>query len=457
MARRRKPSQAEVLRLGPETAGIKAQVKPRAWRKFVKSAHKRGFTVAGALSNAPDPLKERTRSSLVAEANKTVAAAYAPARAELSQRESRINALDGKRQADEARYREWLTTKTNDIQSKARAADATLTETQRQLAIDTKNAYDEAQKQALEAAGQTAGNVSDPSKSTSLDFSVESATAQNLVNNARQQTADLVGTGEQAMQMASQSNIAMSAAAEAKRQSDTWSALSDVSDERTKLVLQQGADAAEQVANLLAGETNKAQSNREFGAAAEKLGLDQDKFSLDLRDANDKRKNADDEFKAKYGVTRAHYDRMTPAQRLVWKKKWARAGMAPPKADQGEEHFGYSQKAWDKMTIAQRLKAKRQWESDGKGDTPDGASDGQIKTSQTKVETVSTALAALQHLHAVSKHPAGTFRTRLLSDGFSNIVIDLAEDLRTHDGRFSPAGRRKARAIGILNPGNVRL
>ncbi len=459
---RRKASQADILRLGGQVASIKASAKPKAWRRFVKSAHKRGFTVSGALSSAPDPLKERTRSSLVKEARHTVSKAYAPARTELTQRESRIRAMDAKRQGDEAHYREWLSAKTNEIQASARAADQTLADQQAKIQADTKAAYESAQSEGQAAVGQTAGNVSDPSKSTALDFSQEAATAGALVGNARQQTASLIGTGEQAMQNASASNIAMSAAAEAKRQSDTWSALGEVTDERTKLVLEQGAKSAEQVANLLAGEANKAQSNREFGAAAQKLGLDQQKVNLDVAETRDKKKQVNDEFQAKYGVTRRHYNRMTPAEKLQWKKKWARAGMTPPKppAPDRTEHYGYNSKAWSKMTIAQKLKAKMKWESTN--DKPAAAqdnspSDSMVKRSQQQVETVSTAYAALARLHQVSKHNPGTFRTRLLSEGFSNLVIDLAEDARVHHGRLSPAGRRKARAIGIVTPRDVQF
>src|SRR4051812_44209632 len=108
MSKARTPSPEDVARLGQSLANLKAKTNPKDWAKFVRAAHARGVTIAGAVSGAPDPLKERLHSSLKAQAQRTVNDSYAPDLADLSRQDSRVQNLDAKRSADNAAYQQWL-------------------------------------------------------------------------------------------------------------------------------------------------------------------------------------------------------------------------------------------------------------------------------------------------------------------------------------------------------------
>jgi hypothetical protein len=78
------------------------------WQKIVALAHKRGFTVAGAVSGNPTPLKERTNGYLLKQAKKHGRKSYDPTLKQLDTQQTQLSALADKRKADNESYQQWL-------------------------------------------------------------------------------------------------------------------------------------------------------------------------------------------------------------------------------------------------------------------------------------------------------------------------------------------------------------
>lgn len=352
--RRERNLDLTALTLGPTAAAVKAKVSHKQWRRIVNTAHKKGFAVDSFLQgDLPDPLKLRTKSSLRKEAAKTIKTAYAPAEAELSDREKRIKNLDTKRKADNEYYLNWLKTRSSELQETARAAQGLFDSRQ----ADIRNSL----QSDLDAARNTAGQVSaaagaqaDPSQSLALANPAEDNRARaNLA--AEQSLANKQGlTNEGHLQFANAANFAIIAAEEAKRTANTWAQLQDLGDDKQKLVLSKAADSAKEVARLLEGEVGKAGSNREYLAALDKLDIDRTKLDLSAKknrsDARAKKETAAekkrhnqaieaatneanrlkdstnqlerDKFIAKYGRTPEEWRKMSPGQRNQWLKKY---------------------------------------------------------------------------------------------------------------------------------------
>lgn len=264
--------------LGPLAASVKRRVKPKTWRTLVKRAHSRGFTVDSFLDQSvPGPLKERTRAGLRRQAEKTITTAYRPAEVELDQQEQRIQSLSEKRRLDNERFQTWLQTKSAELRANASAADQKLREGQAAIAQQSADATG-AMRQDLINAAQ--GTVSDPTQAKAFDTQPEVSRNAQLVAAHQTATEQQIHSGENQRQMAEASSLASAAAAEARRVSETWSALKDVSDERGKLRLGKAADIAQEVARLLDLEVEKANMNRDFNAVADRLGLQRQELNL---------------------------------------------------------------------------------------------------------------------------------------------------------------------------------
>lgn len=274
------------LGLSPEVAAIKAKATPKQWAQIRHAAHKRGLSVAGYVSGQPAAMREALPSALKQQAMDTIASVYKPAEADLSARERRVKAIDEKRHNDNQSYLQWLQGQSAKMTADAKLADQLLVDRQKGIQQQTTDAYAQLHQQAATAAASHQGVVSDPTESTAMDFTDEGKRAEGLIATARESTTNMIDSNAKLAATAAANNFAHIASLEAKRASDTWGALSDVADERTKLQLQKGADAAKEVARLLDQEITKAQSNREFGAALQKLGIqaqtlqfNKDKFS----------------------------------------------------------------------------------------------------------------------------------------------------------------------------------
>ena len=270
----------------PRVAAIWPRLSRKQRQKIIQRAHARGLTVAGFLSGAPDALAERMPGAIRAQAERTITDAYKPAEAELDQRDTRTRALDAKRQNDNAHYLQWLQDRSAEQRVDAQRADQLLADRQRQIQEDTARAYEGMRGQIVEAVGQQEGVVSNVGTAAGANVTPEAQRAVELVAAERDATARASGTAQKHAAGLAANNFAIHAAAEARRHADTWGELAKVGDERQKLVLQKGADTAKEIARLLDQEILKAQSNREFEVAVQKLNLDAQEEANDQRNAD---------------------------------------------------------------------------------------------------------------------------------------------------------------------------
>lgn len=271
----------ELARLGPVAYQVKQKTKPRDWARLVKLAHQRGFSIDSFLdSSIPGPLKVRTSESLRSEATKTVASAYAPAEADISYRQKQAQNIDAMRADDNKYFLDWLTAKHGQLATHAAEADRQLVEAGKAIQDQTAAQMTAMHTQAVSATQAQPGTVSDMSTAKALDFTPEAQHSLELIAGERERTQQMVGTNAQHQADLDANNFATIAAAEARRQADTWKSLSDLGDEKAKLTLQKGADTAKTVADLLDREISKAQSNRDYGALAQRLGIQQGQLDL---------------------------------------------------------------------------------------------------------------------------------------------------------------------------------
>lgn len=268
---------SEVARIGARAYATKKKVSPGRWKNIVKEAHKRGFTVDSYLDTGkPDALKARTRRGITEQASKTIAEAYKPTENELTQEEARVKSIDSKRQRDNQYYLDWLTARTAELNTHAKAADQQLLDQGKAIQGETAAQHAAARDQLVKSASATPGNVSEPTQAKAFDQTDESKKAVDTIANMRQQTANKVGSSQKRAASDQAINFAQIAAAESKRFSETANRLKDVADGRTKVALAKGADTAKEVSRLLDLEIDKADSSREFDAALEKLGIQSD-------------------------------------------------------------------------------------------------------------------------------------------------------------------------------------
>lgn len=430
MSKTRRATPADISRLGVELASLKARTDPTRWKAIVQGAHRRGFTVAGELSGVPDPLKPRLRSSLAAEAQRTVANAYQPAETELGSEERRVAAVDERRKADLDHYNNWLVGQREKFMESAKLADQTIQDQQGAIAKAAGEATAAQQSALMQGAQQQTGRTSDPAQSRALDFTAEAQRSSQQIANQREYSRSIIGSQTDQARTVSASMAASAVADQAKRMADTWTALGKVSDSRSKLKLQKAADITQEVARLLGDEVNKASIAGDQQALAEKLQLQSSKQAQDA--LNDTR--AYDLKVKQFDLDKWVQEHKAEADKVKARIDWARI-----KATKGEGAANRELKA-----AIERSRAKR-------GAASGGPTAGQQTRSSKQYELVETVKQRIIELHAKPpKHRS--MRKVLLDRGYSNAVIDVAEDLRRHNGKLSAAGRKKARALGIQSP-----
>lgn len=437
-------SQADALRLGADVANAKAGIDPKAWKKMVLDAHARGRTIRSQLfeSNQPDALRERTQSSLQAEAEKSLADAYKPAEVALTSEASRAQALSAKRAADNIVYRTWME------QQQAAAATQAAGAQQRYeqyLAGQQAAATQDLQGQARAAAQGTPGTVSDMKDSTAIKgLSADEKRSEANVANARAATAALIP----AMQ-AQQQNLALATrgsydAGEARRVGDENKDLTAVMSAREKLATSKAADVIKEFTRLKDNEYTKATGKRDYAAAAEKLGLESFKVQQQATqfDATLKIKTA----KQKLDELTARQDKALGDARIKVDYDKIAASQGKAEADRLlKRELDHNKDAREAAKRADKKKAGGTPAEKARADKADGV--------------VNNVLTTLKQLHA--SHPGGTvspngkaigFREYLMGKGASTLAIDVAEDLRKNNGKLSAAGRAKARRLGITDP-----
>lgn len=476
----RKPSAADVLRLGSDVANAKAQTNPKLWKQLVNRAHAGGYTVAAELSGRPDVLKERTQTGMAKEAQTSVNTAYAPVFADFDKQDSQIKAWDAKRKADNEAYAGWLQTQTDKIMAQSVAADQTLTSQATAARQATTTAWDKLRQQATGNASATPGNVSDPSQSKALQgLATEQAYSEANAASREQTTIDYAKMGADNRALIQAASTGWSAEQEAKRVGDISEALSTLREKRTTAGLQKAADYLAEFAKLKDRNFQVATYNSDTAIARERLGMDQANVLADnavnkqnaTNEANRiKQQGENDRFNR--GKDDLNGDgKVTPAD-LTIKQRIQDSGKdlngdgvydikdVKAAADAGKDITGdgvYDQKD---VKVAADIAAKAKADN-----RPPAAKDDKaaIKKSDDLTRQARSTLSQLLDLHdsynkgKKGAHKPSEFRHVLIKKGALNPLIDLAEDYRTHGNKLSPKGIALAKRLGILNPESVVL
>jgi hypothetical protein len=269
---------AQINSLGQSSTvqAIRSSVSASTWKKIQARAKQQGYTVEGLLNSVPGPMKEHSRAYITKTATTTINKAYAPASTALNQQETRTKNIDLKRKNDNAHYLDWLATQSTKLTTDAKAADALMADKERALVQTTADGYSQLHQQAVAQAGAQPGTVSDFSQAHALDFSNQGSRAVGTLAAGAESGLHQTDEHQKHAATLEANNYAISAANDARRQADTWKALSDIGDERHKLKLSQAADTAKEVARLLDQEITKAGSNRDAQLAGAKLKIQSD-------------------------------------------------------------------------------------------------------------------------------------------------------------------------------------
>lgn len=253
----RGPSAADVARLGVDTASIKSSMNPKDWASAVRAAHSKGYTISSALSDTPDPLKQRTKSSLLAQAQKTVQDAYQPQKAELDYAATQAAGLRAKRLSDEDAFNSWYAQQVS--QSNARADAAQQKYQDYMTGLAAKREVDAANRQAELTAASQQGASGDVSQSTYLKAAAERAGVQTQAVQNSAAAAVESGRVNAAQRQADTSNIAgRHAGAQGLIEGDYGKVLNEVTAGKLKLASSQAQDQIKSYTDLLNQELTKA-------------------------------------------------------------------------------------------------------------------------------------------------------------------------------------------------------
>jgi len=429
----------DAVRLGADVAAVKASMPAARWKNVVRYAHGRGFTARGALTDGPYALKERTQRSLLEQARKSVEMAYGNAGRELDEQERRLQALDARRSKDNEVYRNWLTQQQAVNAGTARAAQTRYEQYLAQLQTDQAARWQQAQAGAMQQAQGAPGTVSNMSQSLDLQgLGADAKVATDRVANERAKTAAMLPSLESLLGAQNANVQSLAQNAELERQAQLQAGTFDIGQQRLKLQAERGGAQADEFKRLQGNEYEKAAGSRDFSAAAEKLGLEGEKFAYQQsRDAKD------------YSLKTKQFN----LDRWIADNKVS-ADRAKRRIDYEKIRRTEGQKAADREL---RRELKRLGVSEGSAKV----SDSQRKESSKGAQTVETVLGTLRDLHKDPRFTNGktkkgtTMRQYLRRQGYSDTAIDVAEDLRKHNGKLSARGRAKARLLGIRNPQDI--
>ena len=444
-----KPKAGAIMRYGTEIATLKANTKPKQWKRFVKFAHKQGHTVAGQLSGAPAPLMERTPSSIRKQAVKTVGRAYKPVYKDLSQQEAATKFLATKRADDDASYRTWLLGETDKLAAQSRAADATLNSQQQSIAQDLNANQAAAKADSLQRMAGAAGNVSNPQQSAALDTSAADARSAALVASGREQTAALDKIGEDAQTMTRGAMLATAAVAAATHQADTYKTQAQIAADRFAAKQAQAKDTEGLTQDLRNANVTNAQNTREFGLAQGELHAKQKSLAEQVREANQKYRLDHAKFKLDKWKAR-HADAVANAK--------IKLGYDQIKATKGQKAADRALNKW--LTKYREGQANTRNDADNatsranNKDSNKAGADGKKGVTQDerdlfrKVETARGLIT-----RAITKgRTAEQYQQGLRKAGYDDATIALADALVMNNGRLPANMRGPAKRIGILHP-----
>jgi hypothetical protein len=272
-AKRRASRQiAERIKLGPTAYAVKRKVTPAAWRTIVQTAHKRGFTVGGELSDAPNALKERLPSSLRSQAKNEITAAYKPAGQELSFEQTQADNLRTKRIGDENAYNQWASQQMSNTAAAAQKAQQDYTD----FVDKSSGAAQTAAAQLLDAARarSNAGAMADQTNAASL------GAAQDALRNTENSAANAAAAAHAQTPQVATTMAAIQAAVQGQHsrqisgiEGDYSKTTAGINQNRLKLQSDRAQAILGRYSDLLSKEIDKANANRNFGIEAQTLDL----------------------------------------------------------------------------------------------------------------------------------------------------------------------------------------
>lgn len=245
--------------------------------RIARQARTDGVTIAGWIKGGPKYLRERSAGGLRRTAERTIRQAYGAEDQALSDREGKIHNLREKRMQDQAYYDQWLTSRSAEMEAQAQSAD--------KLVLDSVQKEKDLQAASYQGAGQTAaadvagaeGSAALPNSNTqSLDQRVgESKTRADVALEAqRGRIQTTVASGASRRSANAQANVAIGQQRRMKFDSDMNDNLTELEHDRKVLAKQKAGDIAKEVARLQTEELTKATGARDYGLAAQKLGVD---------------------------------------------------------------------------------------------------------------------------------------------------------------------------------------
>lgn len=241
-------------------------------RDSALSGGKGGGKGAKTSTNPLDPL---TAKQIVNQARKTISAAYSSSYKDLGQQGKLAAGVADKRAADDKYYQTWLDTQGQALQAHADAADVALNASMGKLGAAQSALYS-GQSPAL-AAGANAreGNVSANANSGAFggDLAQNQQANMGLLSNEQQFAQNSMNNNKGLVGAALANDSAYMSAIRSKQMSELDTAMTTIANSRTKLNAAKTGDIAKEITRLQGIEISKAQSNRDYAAAAQKLGL----------------------------------------------------------------------------------------------------------------------------------------------------------------------------------------
>lgn len=225
----------------------------------------------------PNYLAPLSPGAIKKQATTTIAAAYRPASQELNQQATQAKAISDKRTADNKYYLAWLNTQEQAMQTHADAANQQLIDQENTLRTQQQGLYSTQAGSLIAAANARSGNVSNNDQSNAFNQSLtqNQITNEGLLNSSQQSSTETMAHDNDLTNAVRLNSSSFVQAGEQKQLSDLQTALTGIAQARSKLVTSEASDITKEIARLNGIEIQKAQSNRDFGVAAQKLGISQ--------------------------------------------------------------------------------------------------------------------------------------------------------------------------------------
>lgn len=259
----------------------------------VKNTSTVSHQIKGPLpSRIPNYLAPLSPGAIKKQATTTIAAAYRPASQELDQQGTQAKAISDKRTADNKYYLAWLNTQEQAMQTHADAANQQLIDQENTLRTQQQGLYSTQAGSLIAAANARSGNVSSNGQSNAFNQTLtqNQITNEGLLNSAQQSSNETMTHDNDLTNAVRLNSSSFVQAGEQKQLSDLQTALTGIAQARSKLVTSEASDTIKEIARLNGIEIQKAQSNRDYGAAVAKLNLStaETQSLIDNRAANTK-------------------------------------------------------------------------------------------------------------------------------------------------------------------------